>query len=126
VVRQLRSVESAVKLAEVRKMALSLPETTEAPHFHYSSFRVRGKIFATVPPEGTHVHVFVGEEQREQALALDPSSIEKLLWGKRVVGLRVALKMARPAMVAGLLSQAWSGKAPKRLAASRRVDANWT
>lgn len=64
--------------------------------------------------------MFVGEEQREQALVLEPSSLEKLLWGKRVVGLRITLKKARPATVARLLSQAWTGKAPKRLAASLR------
>lgn len=107
-----------MKLAEVRKIALSLPETTEEPHFNYSSFRVGGKIFATVPPEGEHVHVFVGEEQREQALALYPAFIEKLLWGKRVVGLRIALGKAKPDTVKQLLTQAWSGKAPKRLATS--------
>lgn len=111
-----------MKLTEVRKIAMSLPETTEEPHFNYSSFRVLGKIFATVPPEGEHVHVFVGEEQREQALALDPAFIEKLLWGKRVVGLRIALDKAKPATVKKLLSQAWSGKAPKRLVASQLTD----
>ena len=108
-----------MELAQVRKMALSLPETTEEPHFNYSSFRVGGKIFATVPPEGGHIHVFVGEEQRERALTLDPSFIEKLWWGKRVAGLRIALKEAKPATVQTLLSQAWSGKAPKRLLALR-------
>lgn len=107
-----------MKLAEVRRIALSLPETTEEPHFNYASFRVSGKIFATVPPEGEHVHVFVGEEQREQALALEPTFIEKLPWGKRVVGLRITLKKAKPAVLAKLLRQAWTGKAPKRLVAS--------
>lgn len=111
-----------MKLAQVRKIALSLPETTEEPHFNYSSFRVGGKIFATVPPEGEHLHVFVGEEQREQALALEPASIEKLHWGKRVVGLRLTLGKARPAVVQKLLSQAWSAKASKRLAAARTID----
>lgn len=111
-----------MKLAEVRKIALSLPETTEEPHFNYSSFRVGGKIFATVPPEGEYVHVFVGEELREQALALEPAFIEKLHWGKRVVGLRLTLGKAKPAVVARLLSQAWSGKAPKRLAEMRSTD----
>lgn len=111
-----------MKLSEVRKIALSLPETTEEPHFNYSSFRIGGKIFATVPPEGEHVHVFVGEEQREQALALNPAFLEKLWWGKRVLGLRIALKKAKPAVVAKLLSQAWSAKAPKRLAVSHDTD----
>jgi len=39
-------------LAEARRLALSLPEVTEQPHFDMASFRVRGKIFVTVPPEG--------------------------------------------------------------------------
>lgn len=104
-----------MKLAEVRKIALSLPETTEEPHFNYSSFRVGGKIFATVPPEGEHVHVFVSEEQRERALALEPGWIEKLFWGKKAVGLRIALEKAKPALLEALLAEAWRGKAPKRL-----------
>ena len=68
-------------LAQARRYALSLPEASEAPHFNYASFRVRGKIFVTVPPEQTHIHVFVDEAQREQALVLEPEWIEKLLWG---------------------------------------------
>jgi hypothetical protein len=32
-------------LSQVRRFALSLPETTEEPHFDRTSFRVRGKIF---------------------------------------------------------------------------------
>lgn len=104
-----------MNIAEVRRHALSLPETSEAPHFNYASFRVGGKIFATMPPDGEHLHVFVGEEDRERALALEPDSIEKLFWGKRVVGLRIALKAAKPATARALLTQAWREKAPKRL-----------
>ena len=63
-----------MKLAQVRRFALSLPETNEEPHFHFSSFRVRGKIFATVAPDAEHLHVFVGDEEREIALELIPSS----------------------------------------------------
>lgn len=106
-----------MKLATVRKHALSLPETTEEPHFNYGSFRVRGRIFVTLPPEGTHIHVFVGEQQREIALALHPEYLEKLTWGTRVVGLRVALAAASPAVVKQLVSDAWRAKAPKALLA---------
>ena len=31
----------------IRHLALSLPETTEEPHFEKTSFRVKGKIFMT-------------------------------------------------------------------------------
>jgi hypothetical protein len=104
-----------MKLAQVRRFALSLPETTEEPHFHFTSFRVRGKIFATAPPEGGHAHVFVGDVEREAALALYPGFVEKLFWGKKVAGIRVALAEAKPAAVNTLLRQAWSRKAPKAL-----------
>jgi hypothetical protein len=36
-------------LQRVRSLALALPETVEQDHFGNPSFRVRGKIFATVP-----------------------------------------------------------------------------
>jgi hypothetical protein len=105
--------------AEVRRFALSLPEAVEAPHFHFSSFRVRGKIFATVPPEETHIHVFVGDEHREPALAMHPEFLEKLLWGGKVVGLRVCLAQASPEVVEDLLRAAWTAKAPKALLARK-------
>jgi hypothetical protein len=107
-----------MKIAQVRQYALSLPETTEQPHFEYSSFRVRGKIFVTVSPDERHIHVFVGEPDREMALALHPAFLEKLIWGGKVRGLRVHLSKATPAVVRHLVRRAWMHKAPKRLAAA--------
>ena len=107
-----------MKIAQVRNYAMSLPEVTEEPHFHYTSFRVKSKIFVTVPPEDTHIHVFVTDEEREMALALYPEFAEKLVWGSKVVGVRVALATAKAEMVNQLVKQAWLRKAPKRLAAS--------
>ena len=101
-------------LAQARKLALALPEASEAPHFQSTSFRVRGKIFATSPDAQT-LHVFVGEEARSQALALYPAFIEKLPWGAKIVGLRIHLPEAAEAVVADLLRTAWRGKAPKAL-----------
>ena len=104
-----------MKIDRVRKLALSLPEATEEPHFTYSSFRVGGKIFATVPPEETHMHVFVDDEQRDLMVSVGPETYEKLWWGKKVVGLRVRLARAKAADVEDLLRAAWRRKAPKRL-----------
>ena len=105
-------------LDQIRRCALSLAEVTEQPHFDYVSFRVRGKIFITVPPDGKHLHVFVAEEQRELALAVHPACVEKLRWGGKVVGLRVDLAKAEGKAVKELIHQAWSRKAPKSLARS--------
>jgi len=107
-----------LKLQQARLFAMSLPSVSEEPHFNYSSFRVGGKIFATVPPEGQHLHVFVEEEQRQVAIALEPGAVEKLLWGKKVVGLRITLAEVKSPLVKRLLEQAWARKAPKRLLAA--------
>ena len=104
-------------LDQVRHLTLSLPETTEEPHFHYTSFRIRGKIFATAPPGGEDLHVFVTGEQRETALAREPDFLSELRWGGQVSGVRVLLPGAKPAVVRTLLTQAWTRKAPKRLLA---------
>ena len=45
-----------VNLNDARRIAMSLPEVTEEPHFEYTSFRVKGKIFATAPPDGANLH----------------------------------------------------------------------
>lgn len=41
-------------IASLRKLALSLPDTEELPHFEKVSFRRKGKIYATIH-EGTQV-----------------------------------------------------------------------
>lgn len=94
---------------------MSLPEATEEPHFASTSFRVNGKIFATAPPGGAYLHVFVTEEERELALVMEPEFLEKLFWGGKVRGLRVVLPRAKQKVVAELLMRAWSRKAPKKL-----------
>jgi hypothetical protein len=99
-----------LKLETLRKFAMSLPSVTEEPHHNYSSFRVGGKIFVTVPPEGTHVHVFVSEPERELALSMHPEFVEKLLWGGKVVGIRVRLVQAKPSALKALVRSAYDLK----------------
>ena len=107
-----------MKIDAVRQFALSLPEVTEEPHFQYASFRVNGKIFATVPPDNTHLHIFVGEPELQILPAAQPKAYEKLFWGKKVAGLRVALAAAKARDVEELLRTAWRRKAPKKLASA--------
>jgi hypothetical protein len=104
-----------MKLAQARKIALALPEVTEEPHFQMTSFRVRGKIIATSPPGEEFLHVFIPENEREQAVALNSECVEKLFWGDKVAGVRVILSTANAALIDQLLKQAWLRKAPKAL-----------
>jgi hypothetical protein len=106
-----------VRLETARRFALSLPETTEEPHFEKSSFRVKGTIFATVPVGGRHLHVNV-EADEGQALADElPEAFEPIVWGKqtRTEWIRVTLAKADRAIVQELLEDAWRRKAPKRV-----------
>ena len=101
-------------VADVRRMAMKLLGTTESPHHRYTSFRVRGRIYATAPMEGGLLHVFVDEEERDRMTVLYPGVYEKLGWGKKTVGLRVALDAAQPEDVRALLRAAWQRKLPTR------------
>jgi hypothetical protein len=105
-------------LAEARRLALSLPEVTEEPHFDMASFRVRGKIFVTAPPEETRLHVFVDPLEVDAYVAQDPAAFEPLWWGARVRGLRVDLAATSADGLAEIIEEAWRRKAPKSLIAA--------
>jgi hypothetical protein len=102
-----------MKIDTIRTYALSLEAVTEEPHHNYSSFRVRGKIFVTIPPDEEFIHVFVGEEDREVSLAMHSHCVEKLLWGAKVLGLRISLATAAPAMVKALVAKAYETRVLK-------------
>jgi hypothetical protein len=97
-----------------RKIALSFPSAVEQDHFGNPSFRVRGRIFATVP-DGTHLNVMIDPFDVDAVVRAEPESCAEILWGKEVRGVRVSLPKASPAMVEQLLRVAWKRKAPKRL-----------
>jgi hypothetical protein len=101
-------------LTQVRKYALSLPGTSEEPHFDRISFRVGGRIFLTARPAESHLHLFVPEEKREPALAMHPELATKLLWGGKVVGLRIELPRAPVGVVNDLIKSAWESKVARK------------
>jgi hypothetical protein len=97
-------------------LALALPETTEQPHFHLTSFRVKGKIFATAAPDGSFMNVFVDDALREIMVAVDPKAYETQWWGKSGY-LHVHLAAAKARDMKTLLRAAWERRAPKKLLA---------
>lgn len=104
-----------LELETIRQYAMSLPQVTEEPHFKLTSFRVHGKIFATITADQRHVHIFADEEDRERALVLEPASYEKLWWGSKVMGLKAHYRQADPELLLELIRQSWRRKAPKKL-----------
>ena len=102
-------------LDEARTIALSLPGATEEPHFERTSFRVRGKIFATAPPEGGRLHVFVDGHAVGVAVGIDPQAFEELHWGKKLVGVAVDLARADTDVVREVLEESWRRRATKGL-----------
>ena len=104
-------------LEVVRRFALSLPETTEEPHHERTSFRVRGKIFASALPDGDSCNVLLDEPDARAAVFEAADVFGELWWGKRLVGVNVDLAAADLARMEELLTEAWLRRAPKALAA---------
>jgi hypothetical protein len=110
-----------VSLDVARKLAMRLPEVTEEPHFDLMSWRVRGKIFATVPPEANRLRVMLDEAEASEAVATLADGAELLRWGQRVSGVTLHLDALDGDDVAEVLEQAWRRRAPKTLV--RQLDA---
>jgi len=103
-----------VKLDAARRLALALPEAAEQDHHDIGSFRVRGKIFATVPDQH-HLRIMVDEDEIRAAVAANPGVCEEVYWGKRLSCVAVDLRRASKALVSELLTDAWMRRAPARL-----------
>jgi hypothetical protein len=107
-----------VQIDGVRALALALPEAVEADHHGFPSFRVRGKVFATLPRDG-QLNAMIDPEEVAAAVALCPGVAEELWWGKRLCGVKLSLAEATRAQVARLLADAWAHKAPASLRRKR-------
>lgn len=108
----------AVTTAEARKLALALPEAVEQDHHGRPSFRVAGRIFATLWDED-RINVMVDEEGIRTALERAPETCRPVWWGKRLAAVAVTLSVVEPPLLGELLADAWEGKAPRRLLRDR-------
>jgi hypothetical protein len=103
----------------LRRIALGLPEAVEQDHHGRPSFRVGGKIFATLW-DPAHVNVFLDEAGIRTAVEAHPEACTPFWWGRRLRAVQVNLDAANADLLSDLLADAWEGKAPKRLLAPRR------
>jgi hypothetical protein len=108
-----------VTAREFRRLALSLPQVTEAAHMGHPDFRVAGRIFATLgyPGAGWGM-VGLTPEQQEFFVRAAPAAFTPVKggWG-RAGSTNVRLPKATKAAVREALITAWRNRAPKRLAA---------
>ena len=99
---------------EARRLALGLPEAVEQDHHGRPSFRVRGKIFATLWTD-TEMNVMAGESRILAAVAEAPGACSEVTWGGRLAAVRVDLRVADPELLEDLLVEAWARRAPRAL-----------
>ena len=105
-----------------RRLALSLPETTEQSHMGHPDFRVRGKIFATLGyPDATKAVVRITSAQQDMLSRAEPEAFAPVpgAWGARGATI-ITLKKARKAATLDALLMAWKNTAPKSLLAISR------
>jgi hypothetical protein len=94
---------------DARRLALSLPGAIEQDHHGRPSFRIKGKIFATLWDE-RHVNVMVDEPGILTAVERAPEVCEAFWWGRRRRAVSVDLTRADERLLAELLADAWEGK----------------
>jgi hypothetical protein len=102
-----------VTAEQARALALGLPGAVEQDHHGRPSFRVDGRIFATLwTPDA--LNVMASEERILAAVDEAPASCSKVLWGGTLRAVQVSLAAADPELVADLLAEAWERRAPAR------------
>lgn len=103
---------------EVRRLALSLPETEERETWGHPTFRVRDKIFATLSPDGTVGGVKTSRQEQALLLSSDPETYSYADYVGRYGWVTVHLTTADPDVVRGIVVEAWRRTAPRRLVAA--------
>src|ERR1700753_1122360 len=75
----------AVSASRARELALSLPEVSEAPHWHRVAFRTPRKIFATLDPAVPDLNLMFDQDLRDFYCQLDPQAFAPVTggWGRR-------------------------------------------
>ncbi|WKN18530.1 MmcQ/YjbR family DNA-binding protein [Streptomyces sp. JUS-F4] len=114
------TAEPTITAADVRSSALSLPDTTEKLAWGRPTFRVAGKIFASLGDDETTMGVKCPREDRAELIATEPEKFfireghdDHYAW------MRVRLSALEDAdELAAILADSWRQAAPRRLAAA--------
>lgn len=101
---------------DVRRIALSLPDTTEKSAWNMPTFRVAGKMFATLPEDETSLAVRCPKEERDELVLAEPGKFwiagheAQFAWVRARLGALDGEQELRD-----ILADSWRQAAPPRL-----------
>lgn len=101
----------------LRKLALSMPETTEESHFEKTSFRVKNKIFATYDDHLNQACIKLSEKDQDVFSRIDKTAIYPVpnKWGKQGWTI-IQLDQVNEDILKDALITTYCAVAPKNLA----------
>lgn len=99
-----------------RRLALALPDAAEQEHQGHPDFRVAGKVFASLGPEGDWAMVKLPLAEQAARIEAEPEVFEPFTgaWG-RAGCTRVELALVEPSVLARVVGAAWRNVAPPEL-----------
>lgn len=108
-----------------RELALSFPESTEAPHFEKTSFRVKNKIFATLDLKKSIACIRLTPIDQDVFSSFDKQIVYPLAnkWGKQGWTL-VELNKVREDLFRDIIGCGYCTVAPQKLVEQVRQSGN--
>jgi hypothetical protein len=101
---------------DVRRIALSLPDTAEKIAWSMPTFRVAGKMFATLPEDETSIAVRCPKEERDELALAEPGKFWIADHEAGFAWIRVRLASLEDAdELRDILADSWRQAAPPRL-----------
>jgi len=101
---------------DVRRIALSLPETAEKPSYGTPGFRVKDKLFARMRPEPGVLVLWVEDLfEKEALLQSDPEKFFTIPHYDGYASVLVRLEAVDVDELTELLTDAWRVRAPERV-----------
>ncbi|MFD4570798.1 MmcQ/YjbR family DNA-binding protein [Streptomyces sp. NPDC058417] len=101
---------------DVRRIALSLPDTTEKTAWNMPTFRVAGKMFATLPEDETSLAVRCPKEERDELALAEPGKFWIADHEAQFAWVRVRLAALEDEdELRAVLADSWRQAAPPRL-----------
>jgi hypothetical protein len=102
---------------DMRRMALSLPATTEAPSYGTPGFRVKDRLFARLRDDDLLVVWCADEEEKRAMIAADPAKFTTTPHYDGHPSVLVVVAAVSVDELGELLTESWRLRAPKRLLA---------